>query len=204
MANLITEAQLKAWLAIDDSADDGILSVLTASASQQVRTYCGRSFEVDAAQSATARYFPPLDAYLTMIDDCWSITEVATDDGDDGTYNYTWQATDWQADPVGGIGPTGLAGWPFIRLRAVEAATFPIARRPAVKVTAKWGWAALPSDVLTATLMVAAELYKAKSGGFEVFTADASFTPIRRNMLVRDLLTPYRSVSANDARFVVL
>jgi len=51
---------------------------------------------------------------------------------------------------------------------------------------------------------VASEIFKAKSGGFEVFTADASFTPIRRNMLVRDLLAAYRTATAHDARFVVL
>ena len=204
MANLITEAQLKQWLSIDDSADDVVLSLVTAAASQQVRTYCGRSFDVDAAQTASARYYAPSDAFVTMIDDCWAITEVATDDGDDGTYNFTWQATDWQAQPVGNFGPTGLGGWPYTRIVAVEAATFPIASRPAVKVTGKWGWVALPDDVKMATLMVAAEIFKAKSGGFEVFTADASFTPIRRNMLVRDLLAAYRTATAHDARFVVL
>jgi hypothetical protein len=203
MANLITEAQLKSWLNIDDSTDDGLLSMITGSASQMVRTYCGRSFEVDTGQTATARYFVPSDEYVTLIDDCWAVTLVETDDGDDGTYNFTWQATDWQAQPVGNIGPTGLAGWPYTRIVAVEAATFPIAKRPAVKVTAKWGWSALPTEVMNATLMMAAEIYKARSGGFEAFTADASFTPIRRNMLVRDALAPYRTQTAHDARFVV-
>jgi hypothetical protein len=61
----------------------------------------------------------------------------------------------------------------------------------------------LPTEVMNATLMMAAEIYKARSGGFEAFTADASFTPIRRNMLVRDALAPYRTQTAHDARFVV-
>lgn len=204
MANIISEAQLKAWLNIDDSADDAVLALVTASASQMVRSYCGRSFTVDTAQAATARYFTRQDDYLVFIDDCWSITEVATDDGDDGTYSIIWGASDWQADPVGGVGPNGLDGWPYTSLRAVGALEFPAAARPSVKVTAKWGFSAMPSDVLQATLMVAGEIFKARSGGFEVFTADASFTPIRRNMLVRDLLNPYRGVRAHDVRFAIL
>lgn len=204
MANLITEAQLKSWLNIDDSGDDAILALVTASASQMVRSYCGRSFEVDAAQAATARYFTPLGEYAVFVDDCWSISEVATDDGDDGTYSTLWTASDWQAIPVNGVGPNGMSGFPYTQINTVGALEFPWAARPAVKVTAKWGWSALPSDVLQATLMVGAEIYRARSGGFEVFTADASFTPIRRNMLVRDTLNPYRSRHAHDVRFAIL
>lgn len=203
MTNLITEAQLKAWLNIDDSADDGLLTVITSAASQLVRSYCGRSFEVDTAQAATVRYFNRLSDEIAFIDDCWSITAVATDDGDNGTYSQTWTTSDYQPNPVDGIGPYGLTGWPYTRLAAIGDLDFPVVSRPAVKVTAKWGWAALPDDVKTATLMMAAEIYNARAGGFEVFTADASFTPIRRNMLVRDLLAPYRTQRATDARFVV-
>jgi hypothetical protein len=204
MANLITEAQLKAWLNIDDSSDDQLLSMITQSASQMIRSYCGRSFEVDSAQAATVRYFNRIGDRVAFIDDAWSITAVATDDGDDGTYSQTWTTSDYQADPVGGIGPFGLAGWPYTQLAAIGDLDFPIVDRPAVKVTAKWGWTALPADVLNATLMMAGEIYKGRSGGFEVFTADASFTPIRRNMLVRDMLAPYRTRRAHDYRFAIL
>ena len=204
MANLITEAQLKAWLNIDDSSDDGLLAMITGTASQMIRSYCGRSFEVDAAQVASARYFDRVGDRSAFIDDCWSITAVATDDGDDGTYSQSWTTSDYQADPVGGIGPTGLTGWPYTSLTAIGDLDFPTVDRPAVKVTAKWGWTALPTEVLNATLMMAGEIYKARSGGFEVFTADANFTPIRRNMLVRDALAPYRTRRAHDVRFAVL
>jgi hypothetical protein len=204
MSNIITAANLREHLGIGDSVDDQSIAWAVAAAQRQVRTYCGRSFEVDAAQSATARYFAPLSPYQVMIDDAWQITQIATDDNDNGTWSAVWSSGDWFAHPSGGIGPDGLSGWPYTEIAAVSTLPlFPPAMRPSVKVTAKWGWTALPDDVFLATLMVGAELFRAKSGGSDVFTADGQFVPIRRNAVLRDLLAPYRGIKANDTRFVV-
>lgn len=203
MTNIVTEAQAKEWLEIADYVDDQRIGFIVASVSDMVANYCGRSFVVDTTQAATARYYRPLDDYTLPIDDCWAITSVATDDGDNGTWSTTWAATDYYAEPAGGVSAGGQTGWPTTLLRAVESRTWPIAGRPAAKVTGKWGWQVLPGDVRMAALMLVAEQYRAKSGGFDTFTTDGGFTQIRRNLLVRDLLQPYRRTSANDARFVI-
>lgn len=204
MANLVTDSQAKSWLDIPDAVDDARVAFLTAAASELVRGYCGRSFNVDSAQVASARYFTP-DLYCTVkIDDCYEVTAVATDNGDDGSYGTTWATTDYLLLPPGGQGPYGSTGWPYTGIRAVEAREFPTwTTRPSVKVTGKWGWSSLPSDVTMATLMLVGEMFRAKSGTFEQFNADGSFTPIRQNRQVRDLLQKYKTIQSADARFWV-
>jgi hypothetical protein len=205
VADLVTPEQVAQWADIPDNNDDATLAWCATSASRWVRTHCGRSFHVEEEQDASARYFKPLAPYLVQLDDCYdaATVTVATDDADDGNYAQSWDAADFQLNPVAGIGPTGETGWPYTKLVAIKHRVFPFHARTSVKVTAKWGWEALPGDVFQAALMVAAEMHKAKSGGFEVFTADGQFTPTRRNFVVRDLLNPYRTRRANDARFVV-
>lgn len=205
MADLITDTDAKAWLSIPeyDLTDNLVIPTLTAAASQAVRTWCGRSFNIESAQVASARYFFPLAFDCCKIDDAYEVTAVATDNGDDGSWSTTWSASDYMLLPYGGVGPQGQTGWPYTEIRAVESREFPLAARPAVKVTAKWGWSALPSDVKLAALMLFGEFYKAKDGGYETFTADSGFAVIRRNAVVRDLLQPYRTQTAADGRFVV-
>lgn len=203
MTDLISSVDLAEWVGINDLEDEARLAPAAAAASRMVTTWCGRSFDTDT--SATARYFYPLDPYTVFIDDAWEVTAVATDDNDDGLWSTAWSASDYYLDPPGGVGPNGQTGWPYTKLRAVESRYFPQALRPVVKVTAKWGWpTAAPDDVVLAAKMLGAELFKSRSGGSEYFTADGSFTPIRRNFIVRDLLQPYRTATANDARFVIL
>jgi len=102
-----------------------------------------------------------------------------------------------------GQSPYGGSGWPYTSLHAVESREFPYVARPAVKVTAKWGWEALPDPVSTAVKMLVSEMYKARDGGYDTFTTDGGFTVIRGNRVVRDLLAPYRRGTAGDGRFVV-
>lgn len=204
MADLCTVEQYKAWAGITDGADDQVIDWACGAASAMIRGWCGRSFHIETNQSATARYFHPLSNVLCMIDDAHTVTTVETDDADSGAWGTSWTVTtDYILEPYSGVGPTGLTGWPYTKIVAVGSRTFPYVGRPAVKVTAKWGWSTLPDDVFTAQLMLVTEVTKSKSGGYEVFAADAQFQPIRRNVVIRDMLQPYRTSRANDARFVV-
>lgn len=209
MANLITDSQAKAWLNISDNEDDALIAALTSAVSRQVRSHCGRSFNSEPNQTATARYYTPLDYCTVIIDDAYEITAVATDNGDDGTYSTTWSTSDWYAWPPNGQSASGETGWPYTAIKAVESREFPYAARPSVKVTAKWGWSDsdtsdIPADVELACRMLLAEFYRAKDGGYETFTTDNGFTAIRRNTVVRDLLQPYKRERATEMRFVVM
>ena len=61
-----------------------------------------------------------------------------------------------------GCGPTvvsGVAGWPYRRLRAVGSYRFPVSAEHRVQVTAQWGWAAVPTAIEQACLVQASKVY---------------------------------------------
>lgn len=194
MSDIITRTQLKTHLGIDvgDTADDATLQWAADTANTKVRNKCKRSFTVDAGQAASARYFKVVAHDQVWIDDAFEITAVATDDGNDGTWSTAWGTTEWWADPIGGIGPNGLSGWPYTSICIGGTRCFPRRTfRPGAKITGKWGWTAVPDDVFSATLMFGTELWQAKNGGSSVFTADGTFIPQRRNWAALDLLVPF-------------
>jgi hypothetical protein len=163
--------------------------------SRRADSICHRTFGPHTG-AATVRYFRPSGYGSVWIDDAYEITAVATDEGDDGTYATVWAATDYETDPANGVGPDGQSGWPTTTLRAIGDYTFPtrIARR-SVKVTAKWGWSAIPADVTEATYLLTNRL------AFEVAVPGGVTAPnleiglpgsaLRRPYTAEDLLRPY-------------
>lgn len=188
-----TLTELKARLDIADTTDDDRLTASLATASREIEAWCGRQF--NDAGSASARVFPAARTGLLTVDDFSTTTGlvVATDFGDDGTYETTWAASDYQAEPLNGV-VAGQPGWPYWRLRAVAAREFPVGNlRPSVQVTAQWGWAAVPAAVKEACLVTASELFKLGDAPFGV-AGFGEFGPIRVRMNSRavSLLAPYR------------
>jgi hypothetical protein len=185
------------------STDDQSLQLAVTGASRLIDSMCGRTFSLTTSAS---RYFDPTDAYCVRIDDAATITAVATDDGADGTYSTSWAAGDWQGQPVGGFGPHAGTGWPFTALVAVSGRTFSkgMNRRPVVRVTGTWGWAAVPEDVHQACVFLASEMFKAREAPLGT-AGMTDFGPItiRGNRRVVDLLAPFKRVSAADGRFLV-
>ncbi len=98
---------------------------------------------------------------------------LQTDPYGDGSFQLTWNAVppnprDFQMEPLNGL----LEGhpWPYTKLRAVRSLTFPVFGGIAyplpyvqalVRLTAKWGWPAVPSDVRKACIAQAMALFKA-------------------------------------------
>lgn len=152
----VTLAELRSYIGIDDARDDVRLQTALAAAEARVARHCGRDFNV-AGVTATARKFTALSAYRCLIDDATEITEVAYDTTGGGTFT-AWTSTQWLAEPVNGV-RAGLSGWPFDQIVAVYQYRFPTA--PArVRVTAKWGWAAVPAEVTQATLILAHRMWR--------------------------------------------
>lgn len=192
--SIITTAELAAHVGITDSNDNTALAYAAAAACQSVQGWCGRTFDV-AGVTATARYFWVRDSREVQIDDCTEITAVATDSGDAASWATALTTSDYSAQPIDGVGPTGATGFPLDRIVGRNSYRFPCdnVTVPAVKVTAKWGWAAIPDSVKLATLMIGAEHHRSRGGSVEFFTAEGNFVQIRRNGMVRDLLAPFRA-----------
>ena len=198
----VTLEEFKRYLSITDaSLDDLLFEMCVESASRAVDGYCGRYFYADS--SATARTFLADNRSSASIDDVWDTATavVKIDSGQDGTFETTLTVgTQYVFEPVNGV-QGGIAGWPASRVRLVGGQAFTSATygRPQLQVTAKWGWAAVPAPVQSATLQVGAEIWKRKDAPFGILEG-AEFGPIRMSAdvmrSVMSLLGPYGSGSA--------
>jgi hypothetical protein len=156
----ISEDDLAEYLRLDSaasSAGSDLLAMSTRTTTEWINSFCRREFNL--ADAASARYFDVLRDGTVLVDDIGSETiTVATDSSQDGTYATTWAADDFQAGPLGSID----LGEPITSLIAVGEQAFPpvTRRRGLVKVTAVWGWPAVPSTVKQAALIQAARLYR--------------------------------------------
>ena len=188
-----TLAEVKAALRISDSIDDSLLEMAIESASRLVDAYCARSFYNAGTAS---RYFVADNDFLTNIDDAVSITEVATDTSADGTYDIVWQADDYQLEPLNGR-VDGLV-WPYNAIRAIGDYTFPYWGGEAlVKVTATWGFSAVPTAIKQATIIQASRIFKRLDSPLGVLSSpDLGFIRVgsRLDPDVSQLVDSYRIV----------
>ena len=194
MSDYTTPATLKAYMGLTVTATDSQVAAAIGSASREIDGHCRRRFYADTVTSA--RIYRRSTEHTVAIDDAVvdSITTVQLDTGQDGTWAYTVAVADWLAEPLNGVGANGLA-WPVTRLRTLGALTIPLdttSQRPCVKVTARWGWPAIPEPVTQAALILAAETYKLREAPFGVAGFD-QYGAVRIKSLpqVERLLAPF-------------
>jgi hypothetical protein len=175
---IITTADLTTWLNISDALDSASVEDAALAANRTTQLYCGRSFEVTVSGSESARVFRPHHSTLVYTDDFSSTVNLAvkTDAGQDGTYETTLTLnTDYIVEPLNGL-EDGIAV-PYRKMRATSWLFPTCGIRPTVQVTARWGWAVVPDDVILATLVMGARLFKRRTspegilGGFQDFGA---------------------------------
>ena len=150
-----TLAQVKAALRITDSVDDSLLEMAIESASRLIDGYTYRYFY----NAGTAvRNFAAEDSYLVNIDDLVSISELKTTDEIGSDYT-TWNATDYQLQPVNGR-QDGL-NIPYTSILAVDDKLFnTLGSQALVRITGVWGWSAVPIAVTQATIIQSSRIYK--------------------------------------------
>jgi hypothetical protein len=198
----ITVPEFKSFLGRSVVEDDAVIAQLATTASRWVDSKSGRRFYADSV--ATARFFHPTTTRLVKLDDCATITSVATDEADTGLYATAWTAADYVTLPLNGVGSNGASGWPISALSAVATVTFPGFIRPTVKVTATWGWAAVPDDIKTACLYYTHRLfYLRDTPGGTTMSVDFGAQPIRQVRDIESLIAPYATMNAADGRFLV-
>lgn len=161
-APYVTLPEMKAWVILNDTVDDVVMSGVLESVTRWIDEYCQRHFWRDgAAASEVARTFTPTYCHRLDIDDLvpGSITTFKTDEAGDGTFETTWAASDYQLQPVNR--PTGR---PFTRVEAVSGRLFPIpyarARSNRVEITGIWGWPTVPDPVAQACLIQSSRILK--------------------------------------------
>jgi hypothetical protein len=160
-----TVAQVKASLRITDSVDDTLIENAIAAASRLIDGYCSRVFY---NMGSSARFYAASDPYFCPIDDCISVTEVATALTSNGNYDTVWANPttnqnngDYQLEPLNAAYPTDGIIAPTTGIRALWRYLFPtIGGNALVRVTGTWGWSAVPDPVTQACVIQSARIYK--------------------------------------------
>lgn len=183
---------------IADSLDDDDLLRAALAASRAIDTYCDRFFyrTVEAIPQTVL-----VDSYYAVV-----IPDVATTaglivqtDGDgDGVYETTWSASDYQLEPLNAQALP--VKYPFTEIRTLGR-LYPSnwRGRPELRITAVWGWPAVPAEVSQAALTLAVRLFRRKDAPFGVLgSADLGFARISsmlRDPDVTSLIGEFRKFS---------
>ena len=150
-----TLSDVKSALRITDNLDDTLLETAIESASRMIDSYTARTF----SNAGTAvRNFAATDALNLIIDDAISVTTVQSTDEIGDTYT-TWTANDYQLEPLNSRSD-GLY-MPYTGIRAVNDYDWPVVDQQALcRITAVWGWAAVPTAIKQATIIQSSRLFK--------------------------------------------
>lgn len=170
---LCSLADVKAALRLNDDADDDRLSLSIDAASRQIENKLNRRFFQDAAP--TPRVYVAESQWLCPVDDFQTTVGLVlkTDPAGDGSFGLTWQAADYQLEPLN----AQYSGQPWVynKIRAIRSLLFPVYGQLAyplpfvqalIQVTARWGWASIPTDITKAAIQQAMFLFKADDAPF--------------------------------------
>lgn len=148
---------VKSALRITDNVDDTLIEYAIDSASRMIDGYCQREFY---NAGTAARVFTAYEELYCEIDDAASTAiTVQTDPNADGSWSVTFTPSDYQLEPLNG--KSGGQTWAYTRLRASGDYLFPVENQLAlVKVTAVWGWPAIPKQIEYAAIMQSQRLFK--------------------------------------------
>ncbi len=156
---------VKAALNIEDSMDNAAIEVAIATASRMIDDYTGRFFYKDGTVGTPAtRYYTPSDYWILPTDDFLSISEIATDDNFNRTYDTIWTADDSMFEPVN----NPSRGWPMSRILAVGSYVFPFNLPQSVRLKGIFGWSAVPAEVNSAAQIQASRLFLRRQSPFGI------------------------------------
>ncbi len=133
-------------------------------ATAYINSFTGRVFV--KYEEPSTRKFRALDLERLPVDDFYTTEDLeVTIDG------VTWDAATYEPRPWNGM-VNGEAGWPYFDLFAINR-SWPIRRRATIEVTARWGWAAVPSGIAEATLRIAKTMVEASGFGADAGTVQS-------------------------------
>lgn len=184
MANpYVSVAALKITMGLAaETFADADLTVAVDAASRGIDGVCNRRFWLDA-DANQVRYYTPGSADWVAIDDLITATSLLVDKDGDGTFEETWTAnTDFVLEPLNAAADS--RPWTKICRHPASSRWFPYYYPRSVKLTGKFGWAAIPDPIVEATGILAAKLVKRSREapfGIASIGLDGSAVRIARN-----------------------
>lgn len=200
MANeYVSTSELKATVSLTgETYADPDLSLALTAASRAIDHVTGRRFWRDP-NANQVRYYTPSSSGVLWIDDLETLTELAVDDDDDGTYEQVWTSGEYALEPAN----APADGWPYTRIVVRQRRTshyFPCWPQ-SVRVTGRFGWNATPDAIKQATGIVAARLVKrSREAPFGITGIGADGIAVRAAQIAQDpevqlLIGPYVRVN---------
>lgn len=178
----LTVDEWKSWARDEVTVDDAEVGAAIVAAQQYIDNACSRRFAV--AGSASARVYTPDRPYTLIIDDCTTITSVV----ENGT---TLATTVYQAEPLNNLSSGGETV-PFDRIKRLSGCWYRHGHEATVTVTATWGWAAVPFEVVEACKLMTKMILEGRDTKFGVagFTETAAVGQ-RFDTLLRPIVAQY-------------
>lgn len=178
-----------------DTSRDELLEVVVRAAARGIDRYCGRRFYADG--TATARTYSVFaqrgrllrkrTGETLLVDDISTASGLVVELGSTAA-GFT-ALTDYVTEPDTAL----VEGLPITSLRR-DFGFWGLSPRAQVRVTAKWGWPAVPDNVTAACLLQASRLYRRKDSP-QGFVGSADWGAMRVSNVdpdVRELLSPYK------------
>lgn len=168
----------------DDALSDALSSVTT-----EIESKCNRQF--NRTDTASQRSYYPESVRLAKVHDFYVRTDlVVTFRG-----NALVEDTDFELQPLDGV-VDNQSGWPFWKIKLLSGRRFTSYLNEGgapLKVTARWGWSAVPSPVKQACMIMAAETFQLKDAPLGVAGMDTfgALLRVRDNPMACNKLAPY-------------
>lgn len=155
----ITAADLKAYLHITDTNDDAQIALAVTAASRAVDRAANRQFGLVAAPELryyTARWDRGCCRYVVDIDDLMTQTGLEVESGGTGVTDFSVRPSNAAAM---GVPWTQIVFDPNASVSLYE---------DGVEVTARWGWASVPTPIKQAVTLQASRLFTRRNAPFGV------------------------------------
>jgi len=180
----------------DTGADAQILLDLTA-VSRYLEGRLERFFNNDLAV-VQRTYIPTVTSDTLRVDDlAFAPTIIALDTEGDGTYASTLAATDYELLPVNAaVGPEPRP-WTQIRILPWSDDYSTFTKDERVRLTARWGWPAVPGAIKQATIHLTAilRLETPRATNRVVELGDAIEASPEAQHIIRQLTDNYRRIT---------
>lgn len=189
-----TAAELKKYLRITDAIDDVEIGFAVTAASRAVDNYTHRQFgKTDSVEDRfyTAQWDRNLCRWVIVIDDVMTTVGFVVSADLDANGSYSHVITEYDLEPINNV----KKGKPFEALVVkLDAAIKPNSRRHGVKISATWGWSAVPTSVKQATLLQGSRFMARRQAPFGVAGSPETGSEVR--LLAK--LDPDVAVSLRD------
>lgn len=161
-------ADMKSYLGMqEDTRYDADLTAAALSISSEINGHCNRQFQKQTG--ATVRHFIADATGWVKISDLWTTTGLVIESGP--AYSTVWSATDYDLYPLDGI-VDDVPGWPYYKIKVSDFGGLRFVRGQKIRVTAQWGWTAVPAPVTAAAKIMAAATFQIKDAPFGVAGSD--------------------------------